>query len=282
LPCLIVVCSADINENIPAVLKFRLVEPKSETFTEMEGKNSLSVAFDSRLQRLFPKLYCMFDVTTLDQVDKNQIKWECIGMQPLADLSASDHADVSVLGQCARLISEIHRCGYAHGDSHLGNFMKVPDHDHDHHTPTKVLMIDQDEMKLLPTEPYEKAWSNYMQLVDYHTLLFHFNVYCNAFRNIKDDEDLERVCGRLFRNEREFSLLFLPFPYSLRQNADSDDVMIELSSNSATKDSLTYLQYLGMLERSDIDRFFAELLQDTKRMRELNDLIVATHNQFTM
>lgn len=275
LPCLLVVCLANVNDDIPAVLKFRLVEPESEMFTELEGNHSLCVAFDSRLRRLFPTLYCMFDVTTT----ASGLKWECIGMQPLVDLSTPDRGDLSVLGQCAGLIRDIHRCGYAHGDSHLGNFMKLPADDHS--APIKVLMIDQDEIKPLPTEPHEIGMLNYMKIVDYHTLLFHFNVYCQALKNIKDDSEAERVCAKLFKEGDDFSMLFMPFPYYLRHGYDADEIMMELSSRKATKDSITYLQYLGMLESSEIDSFFAELLQSVRRMKSLNDLIALARKPAT-
>lgn len=268
IPCLLIVCLAKIND-VEVVLKFRQVDAMSGDSTEKEASNTLKVSFDSNLDGMFPKLYCILKVITSAPGDVRR-EWECIGTQKLAELSKEDKVDPFVLQQCAGLLRSLHSFGYIHGDPHLGNYMKTSDSGL-----AKVYMIDQDEVRSLPNN--NRAISNYLQISDYRTLMFSGNPICDAYSRMgmayqADPERFryysESVTIGVFKKLGYFSVVFAPVMFYSYRGSEFKVIESVLTSSQATLSGVPYLHFLGSgdVDSNYIDRKFAGVFADINMM----------------
>jgi len=270
IPCLLIVCLAKIN-NVNVVLKFRQIDAMSGDSTENEAKHALVIAFDPKLDGMFPKLHCVFRIATLSPGDTVKT-WECIGTQMLAELSVGDRTDPYVMHECIGLLRKLHGCGYIHGDPHIRNFMKLSEEGI-----PKVYMIDQDEIRLLPTN--DIAMSNYLQVSDYRTFMFSGNPICDTYAHIhafyhgdreRLDYYIKMVTLGVFKRLDYFSVVFAPVMFYDYRGAAFEDIRIVLSSRDATKNNVTYFQYLGSINSEFIDRKFASIFSELNILKGAN------------
>jgi hypothetical protein len=272
MACILIVCSGTIN-SVNVILKFRMVEERSEKFTEQEAKHALDVMIDKRLDGLFPKLYCVFKVRT-----QYGMTFECIGTEPLSELSNEDCKNTVIQLQCVALLKKLHGCGYVHGDPHLGNFMKK----FDARGSPRVYMIDQDEIRRLPAD--DAVISKYMQMLDYQTLVFWNNPRCPAL-NIIDGggggSHLPTFAYNLWKAIGYFNVVFGPelFYHIVRDSVQTMRIKLGNVNYSMQENGsavvTTYLQYLGRPDVSEeyIDKRFADLIRDDSLMKFTNNLI---------
>ena len=271
IPCLLIVCLAKIN-NVNVVLKFRQIDSMSGDSTEKEANHALGVAFNPKLDGMFPKLHCILKIATVAPGDVRRV-WECIGTQMLSELSVGDKTDPYVLHECIGLLRKLHGCGYIHGDPHIGNFMKlyvegIP----------RVYMIDQDEVRIMPTN--DIAMSNYLQISDYRTFMFSGNTLCDAYSRIHAfyQGDIHRlqyyikvVTLGMFKKLDYFSVVFAPVMFYDYRGAEFDEIRKVLSSRDATKNNVTYFQFLGSIDSQFIDRKFANIFSDLTILKGANN-----------
>jgi hypothetical protein len=274
ISCLLIVCLAKVN-NMNVVLKFRMIDSGSGDSTEIEAKNALGVEFDSKLDGMFPKLYCVFKITTLIPGDVNRT-WECIGIQELEDLSNEDMRTPIILCECFRLLRNLHACGYAHGDAHIGNFMKSSEGE-----VTKVYMIDQDEIRLLPAS--DIGVSNYLQSLDYQTLLFQGMPLCDIFLRILNAYPknqgkalgyLQSVIKGVFWKVGYLSVIVSPVSHIDYKGYSVEDIRQRFSTPDVVLGGKTYYQFLCGVDRKYIDNKFASLFYDQSFMKEFNKMMI--------
>jgi len=272
LPCILIVCNGTIN-GVNVILKFRMVEARSEHFTEQEAEHALDVMIDKRLDGMFPKLYCVFKVTT-----QWGMTFECIGTEPLSELADADRGDTRIQLQCVALLKNLHECGYVHGDPHLGNFMKKIDVQ----GRRRVYMIDQDEIRRLPTS--DVAISIYMQILDYQTLLFWGNPRCYFLTqmDLGGGHDLvPNFLHDMWKRMGYFNVVFGPESFFNIKKDSVETMKMKLGSARSSlqeKGSTVFTTYLEYLSRPNvnkeyIDKRFAHLFGDDKLMKYTNDLI---------
>ena len=129
----------------PAVrmaLKFRqkifYEEGASETMAEIEGNNAMITEQKKSIRNLFPRMYCCIALVT-----QCGLHWEAIGTEYLYQIPRTLFtARPKLLAQCYKILTELHKRGFWHGDPHLGNFMLYSDE--------RVTFIDQDKIQPLP------------------------------------------------------------------------------------------------------------------------------------
>lgn len=273
LPCILIVCSGTIN-GVNVILKFRMVEARSEHFTEQEAKHALDVMIDKRLDGMFPKLYCVFKVTT-----QWGMTFECMGTEPLSELTGEDRGDTRIQLQCVALLKNLHECGYVHGDPHIGNFMKKIDGQ----GRPKVYMIDQDEIRRLPTS--DVAISRYMQILDYQCLMFWNNPRCFALTQIDGGgggSHLPMLMYDVWRTLGYYNVVFGPeLFYDIRKKSVKDMRMKLESVRSSMQERgnpvvTNYLQYLSRTDvnKEYIDKRWADMIGNDRLMKDTNDLLM--------
>lgn len=271
VPHTVVVCSAEINGKVRVILKFRKVENGSTTYNEREGVNALKIAFDGRLDGMFPNLLCMLEVQTKSPRDQSMSTWGCIGTQPLDELTEGEQHDTSVLQRCSDLLRRLHKSGYVHGNPCLHNFMKHP------HNRGQVVMIDQDEVRDLPvvTDTDFLTISNYMQITDYLHLVFHGNPYCDAFMRVPH-EIHESLFRKIFESQPKNAITLCPFPYYFHGHSSFEDIKRDLMSVPGKPGDVPYWHYLKTMDAARIDQCFSKLLADKGTMQKMNDTITKT------
>jgi len=191
------------------VVKFRklLNNDKLNKLTQHEAENAIKTWKTAEIEDLFPKLYFV------GQIELNSSTWECIGTERMDDIPRTLFSNIPFLyyqGAYAAL-KLLHEQGYVHGDPHIGNFMVVPkDSHHPVFHPSRIIMIDQDSLRALPTDPEDKALRNLLIVNDLALLFLWNNQYMKFYREHNDkSEALMDHMSQVFKRH----LLCLPFVY---------------------------------------------------------------------
>jgi hypothetical protein len=280
--CLLVVTKGKINDT-NVVLKFRLVDYKSENMTEVEARHALSTSLNKDMHGLFPELYAVMKITTGINVypaltiipgavrpppviAKKQMVWECIATEPLEELTVQDVSNVKVQAECFKLLRILHTKGFVHGDPHMGNFMKKKVGEGQH----LVYMIDQDEIRKLPVA--DRAMSLFMQILDYQTFATWNNPFFTAFDVIKKERgtmwDIVKAWNKVSLHFKYRVILFTPQPFWSYKGLDSKAMRAKLPP-----------EYIANLSKDNVNgkhiyELFVELIENMKQMDKANTVLL--------
>lgn len=280
--CLLVVTRGKIN-NTDVVLKFRLVDYKSEKMTEVEAKHALSTSLNKDMHGLFPELFAVMKIVTgvgaptaltlapgvvrpYPVLAKRQMTWECIATEPLEELDLDDKKSVNIQLECCRLLKNLHSNGYIHGDPHMGNFMKKKVSDGKY----VVYMIDQDEIRKLPAN--DKAISNLLQILDYQALAMWNNPRFTALVDIEKeggrDMDISNAVNMACKFFRYHTYMFSPEPFWFYKGQDVRAIRARLPAE--------YIRFLSLddMDTLDIYNSFANIVKKDGVMKGANDLLM--------
>jgi hypothetical protein len=267
--CFIVVLHSTMTDkrgaDVSIALKCRHVSRSygNEHFTQREGTNILALDSNPATRGLFPSLMCIASFQTTYTQNNRQVcaRWEAIGtelLQRIPNFQAED-----VYPQCFARLKALHAAGYMHGDPHIGNFMV--------HPTRGILMIDQDEVRELPSE---QVASKYFQILDYLELLYWFNPSCVVF----GDGDTQRMY-QVFMQTADFVIAFPPYGFLCHRGSDVPTVLRDLQRPS--KHRKTYIQFLGETPVATIDDYFENIFASTANMKTLEAEATDLHAAFT-
>jgi len=191
--------------------------------------------------------------------------------------------------QCFLLLKNLHSKGFIHGDAHRGNFMVRPGEFFDSTNP-KVCMIDQDQIEALPENILQnKALRNYLQILDYHELLYHANPHCSY---ISDDPNalisIDKESWKLCKFGSVLNVFFIPFGFLLHRKANmlqqqpTEYHTTEKRHAIITQDLRRYVHresgkrywdFLQSIDTDEIDRHFQATFQTIASIKYMETYI---------
>lgn len=258
LPCNLNIFQAQMGD-ITMALKFREINRKNENekFSENEGNKAMKTEHDERIRQLFPKLYCMVDFYNEAAALGH---WEAIGTEILANFNENDLRNTRHYTQCFDLLQQLHRAGYAHGDSHGGNFMKNAEQTY--------RLIDQDELMVLPQE--RPTITKFLKILDFTQLLFWNNPHCSPFYDIRKEQQYSREFHKAYFNSPKHEIFLIPYGYAYyRHNNNWDHIELLLKHDPKRKQGQTYWMYIERLSMDWISDFLFSIFDSFERMHNI-------------
>jgi len=255
--------SGTITEKVKVLGKFRQVVPNHDKMTQEEGQHMVNTSMDEDIADLFPKLYFIGTVTTT----KGGV-WEVVGtelMEELYDFQLKNSHEPYY--SAFKLLKMLHEAGYVHGDPHIGNFMRIPIKSlHPVIDSNRVIMIDQDSMRTLPTDAKDGLIAKLMIMHDLYTLLTWNNRHCLFFHMIKSHLH-EQITMYLYEVNEGLSLLTPPYRYNLIR-FNSLNKFKKYISRPEFKEFNSFLQGAKLEEiYSEFERIFSS----KENMMNIND-----------
>lgn len=273
-PCTLCVGQAELTvlnqetnvKNVTVIaVKFRKLLNKTELnrLTEHEAENAIKTWKTEEIEDLFPKLYFVGQIVT-----KNAT-WECIGTELMDQIPrdpVTKKTPFLYYQGAYEALKRLHAQGYAHGDAHLGNFMVVPkDSQHPVYHPSRVIMIDQDSFRVLPTAKDDFALRNLMIVQDLVTLFLWHNDYMTFYAQKTEDtiEIMNYICQK-----NPSHLICLPFEYFTASRVPMNRLRKLLKSTEPLYKQYNELMYSIPLKEiyQSFDRYFASV--DYSQMAE--------------
>jgi hypothetical protein len=255
------------------VVKFRkLVNNQNlNKLTEHEAENAVKTWGTEEIENLFPRLYF------IGQVKKDTTIWECIGTERMDNLPWNPNTKKYPF-ECWQgayaILKRLHAQGYVHGDPHIGNFMVVPqDSHHPVYHPSRIIMIDQDSIRALPTASKDKALRNLLIVCDLTTLFLWNNSYMTFF-NRHDDEMaplMDLICEKVPDH-----ILSIPYAYFSARDKTLEELRTILKAKMSLY--LAYNRLLSTLTTDEIYQKFDKYFESPHYGQELEKLYDEWYN----
>ena len=272
---------------ISMAIKFREVTAALTDLAENEANNAIKTHHNQEIKHLFPTLYFIMNLTSTLPSGQSVV-WDVIGtelLDPVGTLLMTD----TFYHQCFLLLKNLHSKGFIHGDAHRGNFMVRPGEFFDSTNP-KVCMIDQDQIEALPENILQnKALRNYLQILDYHELLYHANPHCSY---ISDDPNalisIDKESWKLCKFGSVLNVFFIPFGFLLHRKANmlqqqpTEYHTTEKRHAIITQDLRRYVHresgkrywdFLQSIDTDEIDRHFQATFQTIASIKYMETYI---------
>ena len=276
--------------SVKMAIKFRNVTDAVKDLAEKEAQHAIETHQNPDIKHLFPKLYFVMNLTVpFDTQPSTPVMWDVIGTE-LMDSAKHIIKDDTFYYQCFLCLQKLHTKGFIHGDAHRSNFMiRRGELFQDQHP--KVCMIDQDQIEPLPDASTAEniAMRNYLQILDYQELLYHYNPHCSSFSDNKYIAiNLDYESQNLFQFENQFSVFFLPFGFYCHRTAHIQQyspkkfhgiqqrrkaIQTDLETRVHTKTGDTYWEYLKTLSTAQIDADFGYIFRSIAHMNHLETSI---------
>jgi len=264
------IATSDVKQ---VIAKFRKVDNDTSKMTEIEGQHAVDTYSDPEVKDLFPHLYFITSVGTI----KHEI-WECIGIEKLDNIWVDNNIWYWANDICSAylVLKTLHSKGYTHGDSHMGNFMRVPlgSTEHPVDNPRRIIMIDQDSIRRLPVDKKYKAAKKYLMIHDFNTLLLWNNPYVRFLMNIIDEKERRQALVKIYRFSNVMYWMATPFNF-----ADTRDTPLQkLEAILSVPWAKDYLNILNTHSMSQIHGYYDEYFKSKETMESVQNLLVEEYN----
>jgi hypothetical protein len=252
------------------IVKLRQLTKTYPKLTEEEGQHAVSTNSNQDIKYLFPVLYCIGHVK-----DTHSGTWEFIGMEELDEVAPSlSKTTVADYYEAALCIARLHKCGYVHGDCHMGNFMRVPQHS-DHPVPFKgrIIMIDQDCLRPFPDDA--KLYSNvikYLIIQDFNNLLYWNNIFVRFYHKLPETETAI-AAYQMYLHTKKMSYLLPPWKHGDLREMPYD----QMNQMFKKKQYERYIAFLESITFNDIYQFYNEIFQSERLMRQIDPILTTLY-----
>lgn len=255
------------------IAKFRKVNRDTSKMTEIEGQHAVDTYINPEIKNLFPHLY--FIASVADTVHNS---WECIGIEKLEDPYDNNTGySVEDVKSAYLALKALHSKGFIHGDSHMGNFMRVPLRSKNHpvDNPGHIIMIDQDSIRKLPTNEKLSAVKKYLMIQDLNTLLLWNNPVVWFFQHFKDPTERRDAIAKVYKFGAEVIWPATPyyFPDTRDKPFEEIDTLLKLPYAE------DYLYKLKKYSMSDIYAYYDQVFSSRSGMQKIQDFLVNQYNE---
>jgi hypothetical protein len=249
-------------------IKLRHVTAKYNRLTEKEGQNAVNIAMDVDASVLFPDLYCIGSI----DMGYNR-KWEFIGMESMDVIAPnSTSMQASVFRDAASLLRKLHRCNYVHGDSHIGNFMRLPAKSpHLVLNDNRIIIIDQDSILQIPQDGAHDTVFKFLVISDFNLLLLWNNKYV-PFYNKVNQHAIPALAAKVYKKAARLNLVTSPWPIGEFNEASFEEVHDALHRPEYTE----YREYLESVTLDQINDFYYDVFQSEENMRTVQKYLDST------